>query len=192
MQTSIFACRKILVADRRASRREELGRIIRQLGPGVVAIEAADFAGLRGQLTEHADIDLVLVCAALPAGPSGGLAALLSDWPTVNIALLATPANPDEIRRGIEGGLVGFIPDCADADTVAAALGRILAGGVYLPPPAPHDATFARFAAPVQTQGEAPAQQFDSFANSEHDLWLKKPWSAGNDGRPDFGSGPTR
>jgi DNA-binding NarL/FixJ family response regulator len=78
--------------------------------------------------------DLILLDYHLP-GPSGleALRVLRERFEAASIVVLSGDQRPDQIRRVIEAGAAGYIPKTVSEQEMVAALGLVLAHGIYLP-----------------------------------------------------------
>lgn len=79
-------------------------------------------------------IDLVLLDLNMP-GSSGlaGLFLMLSYFPTIPVAVLSAAEDAATIRRAMAGGASGYIPKSLALGDMVAAIGTILAGGLWAP-----------------------------------------------------------
>jgi DNA-binding NarL/FixJ family response regulator len=126
---------KFLLADDHALFRDGMRHILRKLDPNVILLEAADHESTVELLAKHPDTDLALIDLHLPARDGTDLiAALLSGPQTVPIVVLSASEDPNEIRRVLETGAMGFIPKSEAVEVMLGALRLILSGGVYVPP----------------------------------------------------------
>lgn len=100
--------------------------------------------------------DLILMDYHLP-GVTGldALAALRERFESAPVVVVSGDQRPDHIRRAIEAGAAGFIPKTMPEPEMVAALGVVMARGVYLPPVALMDAEPARAGGEVQLDAES-------------------------------------
>jgi DNA-binding NarL/FixJ family response regulator len=100
--------------------------------------------------------DLILMDYHLP-GLSGldALAALRERFESSPVVVVSGDQRPDHIRRAIEAGAAGFIPKTMPEPEMVAALGVVMARGVYLPPVALLDVEPARADGEVQLDAES-------------------------------------
>lgn len=128
---------KILVADDHALIREALRHVLAQLGTSVNVLEAPDCDGTRLAITEHPDLDLLLLDLNLPG--VGGLVLLPElhhDYPSLPVVVLSALEDPATVREALASGAMGFIPKSSTNEVMLSALHLVLAGGRYLPPAA--------------------------------------------------------
>lgn len=81
------------------------------------------------------DPDLVVLDLTLP-GMNGmeGMQRLRQWCPTTPIVLMSAVETPEWVLEGLRRGAQGFIPKTSSAETVLAAINKILEGGVHVPP----------------------------------------------------------
>jgi DNA-binding NarL/FixJ family response regulator len=126
---------KILLADDHTLFREGIGHILKQLDPGVIVLEAADYRTARDLLDRHPDADLALIDLNMPGeNGAGTITTLLSGPQTVPIVVLSASENRLDIRRLLDAGAMGFIPKSETVEVMLGALKLVLSGGVYVPP----------------------------------------------------------
>ena len=126
---------KILVADDHALIREAFRHLLAELVPGVTVLAAGDCETTRRLVTEHPDLDLVLLDLRLP-GP-GGLATLDTlrhENPALPVVVVSALEDPGTVRTVLAHGAMGFIPKSSSNDVMMNALRLVLSGGRYLPP----------------------------------------------------------
>ena len=103
--------------------------------PEIATASSADAA--RRVLRDDPAIDLVLL--DLNLGDGDGFE-LLSEFraahPAVPVVIVSASDRHSDVMRAIDLGAMGFVPKRASTAMLAEALQRVLAGGVYVPPPA--------------------------------------------------------
>lgn len=86
---------------------------------------------------ENADrqADLVLLDYHLPGGLSGleALAAVREAFERASVVFLSADADPRQVRDAIARGAAGYVPKSMPEREIQAALGLVLAQGIYLP-----------------------------------------------------------
>ncbi len=97
--------------------------------------EAGTFEEVTELLERGGEVDLILLDLRMP-GVRGfsGLMYLRAQYPSVPIVVVSANDDPAVIRRCMEFGASGFIPKTLGADTLRAAIVRVLAGEVWTPP----------------------------------------------------------
>ena len=79
--------------------------------------------------------DVILLDLHLP-GVTGmdGIAKMLAAFAPTRIVVLSADQDPDQVRRAIKAGALGYIRKSDDPDILEPALRLVLAGGIYIPP----------------------------------------------------------
>jgi DNA-binding NarL/FixJ family response regulator len=150
---------KILVVDDHFLIREALRSILAELGKQVIVMEAKNGCQAMQLISEHADIDLVLLELNLP--DQDGLA-LLSELrerhPTTSAVVFSARQDRESVAKALDLGALGFIPKSGRREIVQSALKLVFAGGIYVPPEilAPEDSLLPKSkpsaAAPSRTR----------------------------------------
>jgi DNA-binding NarL/FixJ family response regulator len=126
---------KILVVDDHALIREALRGLLKELKRGAIVLEASDCGRALQLITEHADLDLVLLDLQLPDRDGFSvLAELRESYPALAIVVLSAAQDRDKVVRALDLGALGFIPKTAKREVMLSALQLVLSGGVYIPP----------------------------------------------------------
>ncbi|MGF1474043.1 MAG: response regulator [Geminicoccaceae bacterium] len=129
---------KVLIADDHPLFREALQIAIGKACPEEAnqVLEAHDLDGAFSTLAEHSDVDLVLFDLKMPGAVGfSGLASMRQSHPDVPIVVISANEDPKTMREAITFGAMGFIPKSHKGDQIAAAVGKVLDGEVYLPEP---------------------------------------------------------
>jgi DNA-binding NarL/FixJ family response regulator len=129
-----MAATRILIVDDHPLFREALKLA---LTAGVANASVAQAGSLdtgRAALEEDDGFDLILLDLRMP-GVQGlsGLIYLRTQYP--NIPIVIVSANDDEgiVRKALGLGASGFIPKSSGTETIVAAVGAVLNGGVWVP-----------------------------------------------------------
>lgn len=126
--------RTFIVADDHPLFRGALKEILSSLPGDNEIVEAADFDGAATALAENPEADLLLLDLTMPGADGfAGLALMRADHPGVPIAIVSGSEDARLIRRALDLGASGYIPKSAGFEEIRAAIGRLLAGDVYLP-----------------------------------------------------------
>jgi DNA-binding NarL/FixJ family response regulator len=126
---------RLLIIDDHPVLRQGLVALLRQLGPETTIVEAADaHEGLR--LAEvHADLDIVVLDLLMPG--MDGLSAL-SEFgrrrPDLPVIVLSSSEEPQDARRALGEGALGYVPKSASQHTLLSAIRLVLDGEIYVPP----------------------------------------------------------
>jgi DNA-binding NarL/FixJ family response regulator len=128
----------LLLIDDHLLFRSGLRFLLAELDSGLSFLEAGSC--VEASAYRGAPVDLVLLDLTLP-GASGdaAIANVRAAFETVPQVIVSGDDEPALVRRTIEAGAAGFIPKASSPSVLAAALRRVLAGGVYLPPHALRD-----------------------------------------------------
>lgn len=126
---------KILVVDDHVLIREALRGVLKELAGEATIIEAPDSRRAMQCLSEHPDLELILLDLYLPDRSGFDLLAELRErWPAISVVVLSVSTDRDDITRALELGALGFIPKSARREVMLSAFRLIFAGGIYVPP----------------------------------------------------------
>jgi len=128
---------KLLIVDDHGLVREGLKAIVGQSDLHAQCLEAWDEASIWQQLTQHSDVDLVLLDIQLP-GLSGMelLKRIVLERPPLPIIMLSADHDSDTVSQALQFGASGFMPKSSLNQVLISAIRLVLAGGVYIPPEA--------------------------------------------------------
>ncbi len=128
---------KLLIVDDHGLVREGLKAIVAQSDLQAQCLEAWDEASIWQQLSQHADIDLVLLDIQLP-GLSGMelLKRIVKERAQLPIIMLSADHDSDTVSQALQLGASGFMPKSSLNQVLISAIRLVVAGGVYIPPEA--------------------------------------------------------
>jgi len=128
---------KLLIVDDHGLVREGLKAILGQSDLQAQCLEAWDEVSIWHQITQHADIDLVLLDIQLP-GLSGIelLKRIVKEHPQLPIIMLSADHDSDTVSQALNLGASGFMPKSSLNQVLISAIRLVVAGGVYIPPEA--------------------------------------------------------
>jgi DNA-binding NarL/FixJ family response regulator len=112
---------------------------LREAVTGLIAradiAEAGTFDDTSKLLDQDGEVDLILLDLTMP-GVRGfsGLMYLRAQHPSVPVVVVSANDDPSVIRRCMAFGASGFIPKTLGIDEMREAIGRVLSGGVWIPP----------------------------------------------------------
>ena len=124
----------LLVADDHPLFRAAIIGLLRERFAPFQTLEAASAATLGQALSEHPDVELVLLDLSMPG--AHGFSALLhvrGEYPQVPVVVISSNDHPRVIRRAQQVGAAGFIPKSAAAEDMALAIQTVLDGGSWFP-----------------------------------------------------------
>ncbi len=126
---------RILIADDHPLFRDALKHALSGAFETVEILEAGTIEEVTERIEAGAEIDLVLLDLAMP-GVRGfsGLLLLRAQYPGVPVVVVSAHEEPAVVHRCLEFGASGFIPKSVNVETIRAAVGEVLAGGVWTPP----------------------------------------------------------
>jgi DNA-binding NarL/FixJ family response regulator len=126
---------KFLVVDGHFLIREALRGFLKRLNSNATILEAVSGHEAMQLVSEHADIQLVLLELDLPDGDGFSLLDELGKrHPAISVVVLSVRQDRDSMARALDLGALGFIPKSERREVMLSALDLVLAGGVYIPP----------------------------------------------------------
>lgn len=134
---------QILLADDHPLFREGMRAVLPRLDAAVKIIEAKDYPTAFDLAARHADLELALLDLYMPglaalavATPSAAVARFRERFPQLPLVVLSAAENPKDIRQLLDLGIAGYLTKSSSSEIILSALRLVLAGGVYVPPPA--------------------------------------------------------
>ena len=126
---------KLLVIDDHPVVRHGLAALLEQsLAETTVLAAGSSDEGLA--LAElHSDLDAAFLDLMMPG--LAGMAAIRifgEKHPALPVIVLSSSDDPDDVRRALANGALGYVPKSAGAQTIISALRLVLAGEIYIPP----------------------------------------------------------
>ncbi len=126
---------KILIADDHPLFRAGLPGFLTKLGEDVQILEAENLDKTLQIMTEHPDLNLLLLDLFIPGMDEIAAIALIRErFPTVPIVILTASQEPLHAQQALQQGVMGFLPKTLAVEVILHALRMILAGGVFFPP----------------------------------------------------------
>lgn len=128
---------KLLIVDDHGLVREGLKAIVGQSDLQAQCLEAWDETSIWQQITQHADMDLVLLDIQLP-GLSGMelLKRIVKERPQLPIIMLSADHDSGTVAQALQLGASGFMPKSSLNQVLISAIRLVVAGGIYIPPEA--------------------------------------------------------
>ncbi len=126
---------KILLADDHPLFREGVKPVLLKLDRRVSLIEADDYPSAFAAMRRAREVDLALLDLYMP-GMSGleGVVRFRAAFPEIPLVVLSAADEVADIKQVVAAGALGYITKSASSEVILAALGEVLAGGVYVPP----------------------------------------------------------
>jgi two-component system, NarL family, nitrate/nitrite response regulator NarL len=126
---------KVLLIDDHPVFREGLAALLRQIGPDTEILQAGDAAAALRLATQQTDLDIVVLDLMLP-GMDGlrAIAEFAQAHPDLPVVVLSSSEDPQDARRALAQGALGYVPKSANPHTVLSAIRLVLNGDLYVPP----------------------------------------------------------
>lgn len=126
---------KILVVDDHALFREGLSHVLQSLEQNVSILEAPNCDVAIQLVSEHADLDLVLLDLNMPGTDSFEVLEMFTkSYPATPVVILSASTQREDVQRALDAGAVGFIGKDTSSALMINALRLIFSGGIYTPP----------------------------------------------------------
>lgn len=109
--------------------------MLRQAGPDTQVLQASD--GAQGVRIAEANLDLDAVFLDLEMPGTDGMSAVPEFGrrrPELPVIVLSSSEDPQDVRRALALGALGYVPKSAAPQTLLSALTLVLSGNVYVPP----------------------------------------------------------
>lgn len=126
---------KLLIVDDHAIVRAGLAAMLRQVSPDTEVLQASD--GAEGLLVAEAHLDLDAVFLDLEMPGVDGMSAVPEFGrrrPELPVIVLSSSEDPQDVRRALGLGALGYVPKSAPPQTLLSALRLVLSGDIYVPP----------------------------------------------------------
>src|SRR5271156_5654914 len=135
LRSAILAAMKFLIVDDHAVLRTGLTALLRQACPLDIVLEAGD--GKEGLETArlHPDLDAIFLDLEMPG--MHGMPAIEEfgrQHPNLPVIVLSSSEDPNDVRRALAAGALGYIPKSTSSKNILSALQLVLQGAVYVPP----------------------------------------------------------
>jgi DNA-binding NarL/FixJ family response regulator len=126
---------RLIIADDHPLFRGALREAVKGLGDRIDVAEAGGFEEITRLLEDDGDVDLILLDLAMRhVRGFSGLMCLRAQYPGIAVVVVSANDDPAVIRRCMDFGASGFIPKTLGVEPIRAAIGCVLAGGVWTPP----------------------------------------------------------
>lgn len=126
---------KVLIVDDHSILRAGISVLLKQENPATVIFEASDGAQALALAEAQPDLDAVLLDLQMPGGDGQSvLEEFGRRFPELPVVILTSTEDPEEVRRALSAGALGYVPKSASSVTLIGALKLVLQGDVYVPP----------------------------------------------------------
>lgn len=126
---------KILIVDDHPVLRTGIAALLDQARNGTITLQAGTVPEALALVETHDDLDIVILDLVLPG--VGGLSALSElgrRRPGLPVIVLSSSEEPQEARRALSLGALGYVPKSASQRTLSAAIDLVMSGEIYVPP----------------------------------------------------------
>jgi DNA-binding NarL/FixJ family response regulator len=126
---------KILVVDDHVLIRQAMHGMLRRLRRDATVLEASNSEGAMQVILEHPDVSLILLDLSLPDRDGFSvLVDLRNRFPSIAVVVVSAVQDPENVRKALNLGALGYIPKSAQGDVILSALRLVISGGIYVPP----------------------------------------------------------
>lgn len=165
MKKSTTAPRTALIADDHGLYRVGLSHLLKDRLQFADVLETGTFDEALELLDKRGDIDLALFDLSMPGmGGPDSLSVVRATYPQLRIAIVSGSEDHANIVKTVAANLGGYIPKSLPEDAIADAIGRIMAGQVFVPSSVGHVPTQANSAPPPLPAG------FDALTPRQRDV----------------------
>jgi DNA-binding NarL/FixJ family response regulator len=141
----------ILIADDHPVFRDALRNIVETLVPGLTVSEANSFDSVNVVVTQHPDLDLVLLDLNMPGmNGFGGIISLRNTAPAIPVIVVTAEERESSMRQSESCGASGFILKSMPREVMADAIRRVMNGETFFP-----------YESAMPRNGEVPADDHD-------------------------------
>ena len=125
---------QVLIVDDHPLFRDALKGTISSVFPDAVTVDAVSLDNAVEILGETTSVDLALFDLNMPdVHGFEGLLQLRKQFPRLPVLIVSGLEDHNIIQRALEYGAAGFVPKSAGRDAIAAAIGEVMQGSVYIP-----------------------------------------------------------
>lgn len=125
---------RVLIVDDHSLVRDGLRSLLELSFPECEIFEAANFDEARISLSEHPDVDLVLLDLNMPdVTRLSGLRELRELHPATPVVMVSGTSDRTTVREALAAGAAGFLPKSLKRTAIVEALSQIMAGEIYVP-----------------------------------------------------------
>src|SRR5215470_7366200 len=125
----------LIVADDHPLFRAALREAVTHVLPETRIVEAGSVAAVEQAAQIHPDADLILLDLYMPdARGFSALAHLRAQFPAIPVAIVSAAESASIVRRAMDIGASGFIPQSASIEQIGGMLRALLSGELAVPP----------------------------------------------------------
>jgi DNA-binding NarL/FixJ family response regulator len=126
---------EILVVDDHVLIREALRGVLKEVKSDAIVLEAASCSQAMQVISEHPNLDLILLDLNLPDRDGFSVLTELGErYPAISVVVLSGQHDRGSVARALDLGALGFIPKSGQREVMLGALQLVFAGGIYIPP----------------------------------------------------------
>lgn len=126
---------KILLIDDHSLFRDGMQLVLQKMDKDVYIVDSSSYEGAQQHITDHPDLDLVLLDLNLPGlSDTNALTAIRKDLPATPVVVLSSNDDGGKVQQILSLGAQGYIPKSTPADVLIRALKLVFSGGIYIPP----------------------------------------------------------
>lgn len=130
-----LAAMKLLVVDDHVLVRQGLAALLDGRGAASEVIQAGDVPEALAAVQANPDLEAVLLDLNLPGvGGMGAIGEIGRLRPDLPVLILSSSEDPEDVRRALDLGALGYVPKSASPETLISAVQMVLAGEIYVPP----------------------------------------------------------
>src|ERR1044072_4545520 len=124
----------LVIADDHPLFRDALRQAVASVVASAKIDDAGSFEELTTLLEQGSDVDLILLDLTMP-GISGfsGLIYLRAQYPAIPVVIVSASDDAGTIRRSLDFGASGFIPNLCGVETLRDAIMKVMEGDVWVP-----------------------------------------------------------
>ena len=129
-----MTAQRFLIADDHPLFRSALRGALITAFPSATIDEVGDIEALQRQVSEDADIDLLLLDLRMPGAQGfSALIHLQAQHPEIPVMVVSASESDDVMCRAIDHGASGFLPKSSSPEQISTAIEQVLAGQRWLP-----------------------------------------------------------
>lgn len=126
---------RLMVVDDHSIVRDGLAALLEQVSPDNEVFQARDADEGMKLLDSHDNFDVVILDLVMP-GKDGfeAISAFGRKRPDLPVIVLSASEDPDDVRKALANGALGYVPKSASQHVLLAAIRLVMNGDLYVPP----------------------------------------------------------